>query len=339
MKRVSILLILACASVTAMAQNTFTNIGTNVGIGTQTPPHLLTLKGTHQTTRLGLQYDVSGDPLYSADLFLWASEPGWTYSGTGIGNNVYNSPTGITRWTEARGGSYIRLLDQGMKLHVIDINGMHKEAISIDQTGNVGMGMPMAFERLSVNGSIKTYSPFTTGVIPPDSWIGGHTSNVNYTTVGFAGMKIEYGRLSDADFSSTLKFYTSRDNNPEERMVIDNLGNIGIGTNSQTDYKLAVNGHIRALKLKVTQQIWPDFVFEKEYTLPTLTELDHYITKHHHLPGIPTEKQVKAEGLDVGDMQAKLLQKIEELTLYLIEERKRNDALELRVKSLEKGAK
>ncbi len=336
MKKISILLILACTSITAIAQtNTFPGTG-NAGIGTTSPGHLLTIKGEHSTSRMELAYDAFGNVPYAANLFLWASEPGWSYSGTGIGNNVYNGPVGATRMFSQRGGSYIRLLDQEIRMHLIDINGTDKPAFSIDQAGNIGLGMDGAFERLTVNGNIKSYSPFGAGLTPVASWIGAHTRNVNGAVVAYAGMKIEYGRLADSDFSSTLKFYTARDNEPEERMVIDNLGNIGIGTNSQSAYKLVVNGIVGARKVKVTQETWADYVFDKSYQLPTLAELDNYITKYRHLPGIPTKQEVKAEGIDVGDMQVKLLQKIEELTLYLIEERKRNDALELRVKSLEK---
>lgn len=337
MKRISILLILVCASTAAMAQNTFPGTG-SVGIGTTSPGHLLTLKGEHATTRLELGYDAYGNIPQAANMFLWASEPGWSYSGTGVGNNAYNGPLGTTRMYTQRGGSYIRLLDQEIKMHVIDINGVDKPAIYVDQAGKVGVGIDGAYERLTVNGNIKAYSPYGAGLTPVASWIGSHTININGTVVAFGGMKTEYGRLSDADFSSTLKFYTARDNEPEERMIIDNIGNVAIGANTQAAYKLAVNGTVGARKVKVTQEIWADHVFENEYKLPTLAELDHYIIKHRHLPGIPTAIEVKTNGLDLGDMQAKLLQKIEELTLYLIEERKRNDALEQRVKSLEKDA-
>lgn len=339
MKRISILLTLTCTAFTAMAQtNIFPGSG-NAGIGTTSPGHLLTIKGDHYNTRMEFQYDPFGTGLQAANLFLWASEPGISYTGTGIGNNTYNGAIGITRKFTSRGGSYVRLLDQQIMMHVVDINGVDKPAVFVDQSGNVGLGMDGAFEKLTVNGNIKSYSPYGAGLVPAASWIGAHTANSNGTVVAFGGMKIEYGRLSDADFSSTLKFYTARDNNTEERMSIDNIGNVAIGTNTQADYKLAVNGTVGARKVKVTQETWADHVFENEYKLPTLAELDNYIIKHRRLPGIPSANEVKAEGLDIGDMQAKLLEKIEELTLYLIEERKRNDALEHRVKSLEKGAK
>ena len=71
--------------------------------------------------------------------------------------------------------------------------------------------------------------------------------------------------------------------------------------------------------MKVEATKWPDFVFDKDYKLRTLQEVENHINEHKHLPDIPSEKEVKENGLSLGEMQAKLLQKIEELTLYTIE--------------------
>jgi len=98
-------------------------------------------------------------------------------------------------------------------------------------------------------------------------------------------------------------------------------GNIGIGMTIPSE-KLAVNGKIRAKEIKVENANWPDFVFAKSYALPTLKETENHIKEKGHLPGIPSADEVKAHGIDLGDMNAKLLQKIEELTLHLIEKDK-----------------
>ncbi len=98
-------------------------------------------------------------------------------------------------------------------------------------------------------------------------------------------------------------------------------GNVGIGT-SVPQAKLAVKGDIFAQKVKVTQSGWADFVFHPEYQLPSLQELERFIKINKHLPEIPSEKEVEKDGLDVGEMNKKLLQKVEELTLYLIEQNK-----------------
>ena len=78
----------------------------------------------------------------------------------------------------------------------------------------------------------------------------------------------------------------------------------------------------------VTISGWSDFVFDDDYELTSLKELERHIEANRHLPSIPSEKEVKADGLSLGDMQAKLLQKVEELTLYLIEQNKKLAELE-----------
>lgn len=109
--------------------------------------------------------------------------------------------------------------------------------------------------------------------------------------------------------------------------IWDKAGNVGIGTDSPRE-KLSVNGKVRAHEIKVETQNWPDFVFENSYTLPTLRDTESFIKENGHLPGIPSAKEVKKNGIDLGEMNAKLLQKIEELTLHLIEIEKKNDQLQ-----------
>jgi hypothetical protein len=106
-----------------------------------------------------------------------------------------------------------------------------------------------------------------------------------------------------------------------ENMRIQGNGNVGIGTNAP-NAKLAVNGDVAAKKIKVTQTGWPDYVFQTGYQLPSLVELEKYIQLHHHLPEVVSADEVEKNGLDLGNNQAALLQKIEELTLYAIEQNK-----------------
>jgi len=95
-------------------------------------------------------------------------------------------------------------------------------------------------------------------------------------------------------------------------------GNVGIGTTTP-NAKLAVNGRIRAQEIKVEIAEWPDYVFAEDYQLPSLQQTEKHIKEKGYLPGIPSAEEVKANGVDLGDMNAKLLKKMEEMTLIMIQ--------------------
>lgn len=111
-------------------------------------------------------------------------------------------------------------------------------------------------------------------------------------------------------------------------------GNVGIGTalvNNPNSYKLAVNGTIgaKAVKVEITSTTWPDFIFNKGYNkLKTLKEVEQYILENGHLPEIPTAKEIETNGADIGELLKLQMKKIEELTLYIIEQNKRILVLE-----------
>jgi hypothetical protein len=102
---------------------------------------------------------------------------------------------------------------------------------------------------------------------------------------------------------------------------------------------LAVNGPIKAKRLTLTQHDWPDYVFQKDYSLPTLPSLERYIDEHHHLPGITPAADAEKKGVDVGENQAALLKKIEELTLYVIQQNKKLEAQDKKITVLSKEVK
>jgi len=114
-------------------------------------------------------------------------------------------------------------------------------------------------------------------------------------------------------------------------------GNVGIGTSTPTE-KLSVKGTILAQKIKVSTAAsnWPDYVFNTEYKLPSILELEKFVKAHHHLPEVPSAKEVEANGLDLGETNKQLLKKLEELTLYIIELKKENLAQQAAIETLQK---
>ncbi len=102
-------------------------------------------------------------------------------------------------------------------------------------------------------------------------------------------------------------------------------GNMAIGTPDSKGYKLAVAGGMIAESVKVKlQSAWPDYIFNKDYKLLSLDDIEAYIKKNHHLPEMPSASDIEKTGLDLGIINTKLLQKIEELTLYIIDLKKGN---------------
>ncbi|ANH80041.1 hypothetical protein A8C56_02745 [Niabella ginsenosidivorans] len=115
--------------------------------------------------------------------------------------------------------------------------------------------------------------------------------------------------------------------------VIEN-GNVGLGIPNPAE-RLAVNGNIRAKEIKVETANWPDYVFKNSYRLKSLDEVAAFIKKNGHLDGVPPAEKVKNEGVALGANQAALLEKIEELTLYLIQQNEQIKQLQETVKRLE----
>jgi hypothetical protein len=93
------------------------------------------------------------------------------------------------------------------------------------------------------------------------------------------------------------------------------------------NYKLAVNGSIGCRELLVTAEPWADYVLKPDYRLMPLESLEAYIKANAHLPGVPAAEEVAKKGVNVGEMQAKLLEKIEQLTLYVLELKRENEKI------------
>jgi len=174
--------------------------------------------------------------------------------------------------------------------------------------------------------------------IDANSWIWFHLEDRNdaarlrFTAhaLGATNFKI-YNKNQEYIYS----LYESGNDNVYINMPKENTY-LTIGTNSHSDngdlYKLTVNGKMRAHAVKVYTD-WADFVFEDTYKLPTLEEVEKYIKENGHLKDIPSATEVEENGIELGEMNKLLLQKIEELTLYVIELRQEVDELKSKVKS------
>ncbi|MES2458833.1 MAG: hypothetical protein V4594_24990 [Bacteroidota bacterium] len=179
------------------------------------------------------------------------------------------------------------------------------EKMRITTTGNIGIGTATPSEKLSVNGNI--------GVID-----GGSFEILSSNTAVWANNKILTRGYSTQDYSELM--VPGHIANTANLRLLAN-GNVGIGTPSPTE-KLSVKGKIRAQEIKVETSGWADFVFAKDYKLPSLQATEQHILANGHLPGIPSAAEVAKDGIELGEMNKKLLQKIEELTLYLIDKEK-----------------
>lgn len=113
-------------------------------------------------------------------------------------------------------------------------------------------------------------------------------------------------------------------------------GGVAIGSQDAGEYALSVMGTIFSKETLVNPEGWPDYVFESDYDLMQLSALRQYIEENGHLPNIPSAKSVESDGIEIGDISARLLKKIEELTLYLLEADNRIKSLEEKLESLER---
>lgn len=141
-------------------------------------------------------------------------------------------------------------------------------------------------------------------------------------------------KTNHIDFDTFEGFQFKLENNPSA-MVMRFDGNLGLGVATPQN-KLDVNGTVHAKEVKVDMVGWADLVFKKEYALPTLDEVEKNIIENGHLSNVPSEKEVLEKGIKLGEMNKILLQKIEELTLYSIEQNKQNKKLQLRLDKVEK---
>lgn len=197
-------------------------------------------------------------------------------------------------------------------------------AIQANQSGgSVGIGTTAPAAKLDIVGVGSTNVDFqSTGRARLKSTDPGIWMNNNTTDLSFLGYSAGLANHAMGIYIPSVGWNFN---------VMQN-GNVLIGKTAQTNatYMLDINGNVRANKLTVNTT-GADFVFEPGYQLPSLNEVEKFVLTNHHLQGVATAKEMQEEGMELGESQTKLLQKVEELTLYTIEQDKANNSLQQKV--------
>ena len=162
--------------------------------------------------------------------------------------------------------------------------------------------------------------------------------NYKYYSEQNEGWWINYRGTDNKD--QFRDFYVGNGKGQSVLMVDGSTSNVVIGIGSpHPNSKLDVKGMIKATEIKVESTGGADFVFEEDYQLKELSEVEQFITTNKHLPDIPSAKQMEEEGVGLAEMNKLLLQKVEELTLYLIEKDKKVNQLEKEIQEIKEKLK
>ncbi len=275
----------------------------NVGIGTSAPSTKLEVEGTVSARAIQVNGDVSANRFIGDGSFLTGISSGVTTNW-----DVLSVPLNLSYGSDAPAYAF-----------------QNNDALVVRSTQNAFIRFWMGAYR---SGGIQVgYNSYNDGAFT-------YRADTNVWNMKNAGSSVyqwtttinsPYADLGASLGSSALRWgnlYT----NTVNASVGYFSGNVGIGTTA-TPYKLTVEGTIGAREVIVTQLTWADFVFGNDYKLMPLRELDRFIQTNKHLPAMPTTEQVQKTGVSISEMNAKLLQKIEELTLYVIDLQKQVDAL------------
>lgn len=258
----------------------------------------------------------------------------WTTSGS----NIYNSNTG---------NAGIGVSSPTAKLEIVDAGAA---SLRVGVTSNKANTTAQILNSAAVVGNDNT-SITSSAAVASDFFNNGVNSSNAGTMIQHTGSAVAGNRNGLAAASQgTLLFQNVANGviatngavlsiSPGGNVSTSFLtnGTVGIGTNDTKGYKFAVNGS--AIFTSAVVKLygnWPDYVFKKEYQLPSLESVDHFIKDKGHLPGLPSAHEISENGINLGEMNKKLLEKIEELTLYVIELKKENEEIKNQLKSLDK---
>ncbi len=206
----------------------------------------------------------------------------------------------------------------------MDAVGVHGGRMTVLENGNVGLGIVDPQVRLQVrDGQIMVGNSYGQGGTVFFGNINHGVKRISNQVQLFTAGGEESGfSFANSGFASS----------PTIQMKITNTGNVGIGTTIPT-HKLEVNGMIRSQGVKCEAAPWPDYVFESDYSLPSIESVETFIEANHRLPDLPSAAEVEADGIELGEMNRLLVQKVEELTLYLIEANKEKEVLRQQLKA------
>jgi hypothetical protein len=277
----------------------FTNHQGNVGIATAYPAYKLEVNGNG--------YFKGSNPYLALETI-----PQGTYLNSGgiqvSSPNTDNYPAGIEQNVVAINGNQIQAVVKNLDDPYISD---YAQSLAINPLGgSVGIGTNYALGYAKLEIAVSPESRVLSmgdGTVGMVHFIGGGNRGKN----GLGGY---FGTSTD----HPLHFYTK---SQFAQMTLLQNGSLCIGTvNGATGYKLNVAGKIISEEIKVQSvAAWPDYVFKKDYHLKPIAELENEIRNLGHLPGLPDAETISREGIELGDMQTRMIEKIEELTLYIIE--------------------